>query len=132
MSTPQTVIVTGASSGIGRSAAIRFAAAGAAGLAVGRDETPPAEVVHEGRGAGGRAEYVAADITAPAAADQIVAACLEHFGSLTTLVNAAGIIAGGSIENTTDEQWAKVMDINLHAPFRLMRAATAPLAATRG
>jgi len=47
-------------------------------------------------------------------------------------VNAAGIIAGGSIENTTDEQWAKVMDINLHAPFRLMRAATAPLAESRG
>ncbi len=132
MSTPQTVIVTGASSGIGRSAAIRFAAAGAAVLAVGRNETALADVVHEARGAGGRAEYVATDITAPAAADQIVAACLEHFGSLTTLVNAAGIIAGGSIENTTDEQWAKVMDINLHAPFRLMRAATEPLAATRG
>jgi len=132
MSTAQTVIVTGASSGIGRSAAMKFAAAGAAVLAVGRNEKALAEVVKDARGAGGRAEYVAADITAPGAADQIVAACLEHFGSLTTLVNAAGIIASGSIENTTDEQWAKVMDINLHAPFRLMRAASAPLEATRG
>ena len=132
MSTAQTVIVTGASSGIGRSAAMRFAAAGAAVLAVGRNETALAEVVKDARHAGGRAEYVATDITAPGAADQIVAACLEHFGSLTTLVNAAGIIGSGSIENTTDEQWAAVMEINLHAPFRLMRAASAPLAATRG
>ena len=132
MSTAQTVIVTGASSGIGRSAAMKFAAAGAAVLAVGRNETALAETVKEARGAGGRAEYVATDITASGAADQIVAACLEHFGSLTTLVNAAGIIASGSIENTTDEQWATVMEINLHAPFRLMRAASAPLAATRG
>ena len=132
MSTAQTVIVTGASSGIGRAAAMRFAAAGAAVLAVGRNETALSTVVHDAREAGGRAEYVAADITAPQTGDQIVAACLEHFGALTTLVNAAGIIAGGSVENTTDEQWAKVMDINLHAPFRLMRAATAALAATKG
>jgi NAD(P)-dependent dehydrogenase (short-subunit alcohol dehydrogenase family) len=132
MSTAQTVIVTGASSGIGRSAAMKFAAAGAAVLAVGRNEMALAEVVKDARVAGGRAEYVATDITAPGAADQIVAACLEQFGSLTTLVNAAGIIASGSIENTTDEQWAKVMEINLHAPFRLMRAASGPLADTRG
>jgi NAD(P)-dependent dehydrogenase (short-subunit alcohol dehydrogenase family) len=132
MSTAQTVIVTGASSGIGRAAALRFASAGAAVLAVGRNETALAGVVNDAREAGGRAEYVATDITAPEAADQIVAACLEQFGALTTLVNAAGIIAGGSVENTTDEQWATVMDINLHAPFRMMRAATAALAATKG
>ena len=65
MSTAQTVIVTGASSGIGRSAAMKFAAAGAAVLAVGRNETALAEVVKDARDAGGRAEYVAADITAP-------------------------------------------------------------------
>ena len=64
--------------------------------------------------------------------DRIVAACLERFGTLTTLVNAAGIIATGTIESTTDEQWAKVMDINLHAPFRLMRAATDALIASGG
>ena len=123
----QTVIVTGASSGIGRATTLKFAAAGAAVLAVGRNELALAEVVKEARGAGGRADRCVADITAPDVPDRIVAACLEPFGTLTTLVNAAGIIATGTIETTTDEQWAKVMDINLHAPFRLMRAATAPL-----
>ena len=44
----------------------------------------------------------------------------------------AGIIATGSVESTTDEEWAKVMDINLHAPFRLMRAAAAALTASGG
>ena len=64
--------------------------------------------------------------------ERIISACLERFGSLTTLVNAAGIIATGTVEVTTDEQWAKVMDINLHAPFRLMRAAAAALIASGG
>jgi NAD(P)-dependent dehydrogenase (short-subunit alcohol dehydrogenase family) len=128
----QTVIVTGASSGIGRATTLKFAAAGASVLAVGRDGTALAGVVKEAAGLGGRAELFVADVTAPDIPERIVSACLERFGTLTTLVNAAGIIATGSIESTTDEQWAKVMDINLHAPFRLMRAATAPLIASGG
>ncbi len=128
----QTVIVTGASSGIGRATTLKFAAAEASVLAVGRDGAALAAVVKEAAALGGRAELFVADVTAPDMPDRIVAACLERFGTLTTLVNAAGIIATGTIESTTDEQWAKVMDINLHAPFRLMRAATDALIASGG
>jgi NAD(P)-dependent dehydrogenase (short-subunit alcohol dehydrogenase family) len=128
----QTVIVTGASSGIGRATTVKFAASGAAVLAVGRNEAALAEVVEEVTAAGGRAALFVGDITALEVAERIVSACLERFGSLTTLVNAAGIIATGTVESTTDEQWAKVMDINLHAPFRLMRAAAAALTASGG
>jgi len=128
----QTVIVTGASSGIGRATTLKFAAAGASLLAVGRDAAALAAVVKEAATLGGRADLFVADVTAPDMPDRIVAACLERFGTLTTLVNAAGIIATGTIESTTDEQWAKVMDINLHAPFRLMRAATDALIASGG
>jgi NAD(P)-dependent dehydrogenase (short-subunit alcohol dehydrogenase family) len=128
----QTVIVTGASSGIGRSAAIKFAEAGASVLAVGRNAAALEELHGHGRDAGGRIESFVADVTSGDAPGQIVAACLDRFGSLTTLVNAAGIIATGSIETTSDEQWQSVMDINLHAPFRLMRAAAPALAETRG
>ena len=132
MSTAQTVIITGASSGIGRATTLRFAGAGAAVLAVGRNEAALQEVVGEAAAAGGRADFFVADITAPDVPPRIVSACLERFGSLTTLVNAAGIIATGTVESTSDEQWAKVMDINLHAPFRMMRAAAAPLTDSGG
>jgi NAD(P)-dependent dehydrogenase (short-subunit alcohol dehydrogenase family) len=128
----QTVVVTGASSGIGRATTLKFAASGAAVLTVGRSAAALAEVVKEVTAEGGRAELFVADVTVPDAPERIVAACLERFGSLTTLVNAAGIIATGTVESTTDEQWATVMNINLHAPFRLMRAATAALIASRG
>ena len=128
----QTVIVTGASSGIGRATTLKFAAAEASVLAVGRDGAALAAVDKEAAALGGRADLFVADVTAPDMPDRIVAACLERFGTLTTLVNAAGIIATGTIESTTDEQWAKVMDINLHAPFRLMRAATDALIASGG
>jgi NAD(P)-dependent dehydrogenase (short-subunit alcohol dehydrogenase family) len=129
---PQSVIVTGASSGIGRATALRFAGAGASGLAVGRKEEGLRETVEAAGKDGGRVVPFVADVTALDAGERLVAACLGRFGGLTTLVNAAGIIATGSIETTTDEQWATVMDINVHAPFRLMRAATPALIASKG
>ncbi len=126
------IIVTGASSGIGRAAALRFGAAGAEVLAVGRDESALLEVAATIDRGGGRAATVVADVTDAAAPARIVAAALEHFGGITTVVNAAGIIGSGSVETTTDEQWDAMMDINVRAPFRLMRAATAELIKARG
>jgi NAD(P)-dependent dehydrogenase (short-subunit alcohol dehydrogenase family) len=81
---------------------------------------------------GGRGETLAVDVTQANAAEQIVAAAVHHFGGLTTLVNAAGIIGTGSIETTTDDQWDAMMDINSRAPFRLMRAAVPALIQSKG
>lgn len=128
----QQVIVTGASSGIGRAAALRFARAGAAVLAVGRDEAALGEVVAAVNLDGGAASALRADVTDPSAPERIVAAALERLGGLTTLVNAAGIIGNGTIESTTDGEWDTMMDINARAPFRLMRAAMPALIASRG
>lgn len=126
------VIVTGATSGIGKATAIRFAAAGAGVLAVGRNETALADLPSGAGRDGGRIVPFAADVTEESSPARIVAAALEHFGRLTSLVNAAGIIGSGAVDTTTDAQWDEMMDINVRAPFRLMRAAVDALSATRG
>src|SRR5258707_14943407 len=128
----QIVVITGASSGIGRAAAVRFGREGAAVLAVGRKAPALREVARAVEQAGGRCVPYEADVTAAAAPDAIVARAVQAFGGLTTLVNGAGIIATGTIENTPDAAWDEMLDINLRAPFRLMRAATPHLVASRG
>jgi NAD(P)-dependent dehydrogenase (short-subunit alcohol dehydrogenase family) len=128
----QAVVVTGASSGIGRAAALKFGREGAAVLAVGRQQHVLDEVVDEIRGAGGRAEALALDVTGPDAPQAVVRAVETAFGGLTALVNAAGIIGSGTVETTTDQAWDEMLDINLRAPFRLMRAAIPMLTASRG
>jgi NAD(P)-dependent dehydrogenase (short-subunit alcohol dehydrogenase family) len=132
MATDQQVIVTGASSGIGRATALRFGREGAAVLVVGRDEAALIEVATAVSREGGRGEVLAADVTAAEAPSRIVRSAVERLGGLTTLVNAAGIIGSGSIETTTDEQWDTMLDINARAPFRLMRAAVPALTQSRG
>ena len=123
------VIVTGATSGIGRAAAEAFARNGAAVVVTGRDERALADIVAS---IGGRAVACAADVTADAAPQRIVDTALEAFGGIDVLVNAAGIIATGTVQTTTDEAWDSMMDVNLRAPFRLMRAAAPHLASRRG
>jgi NAD(P)-dependent dehydrogenase (short-subunit alcohol dehydrogenase family) len=128
----QQVIVTGASSGIGRAAALRFGRAGASVLAVGRDEQALGDVAAEIERAGGHASVCRVDVTDASAPGLIVETAVERLGGVSTLVNAAGIIASGSVESTADDGWDAMMDINVRAPFRLMRAATAALAVARG
>jgi NAD(P)-dependent dehydrogenase (short-subunit alcohol dehydrogenase family) len=128
----QTVVVTGATSGIGRASAIRFGRDGASVLAVGRKAAALKEVVRDVELAGGRAVAFEADVTDAAAPDAIVGAAVAAFDGLTAIVNAAGIIATGSVEHTSDAAWDEMIDINLRAPFRLMRAAASHLIASKG
>lgn len=126
------VIVTGASSGIGRAVALRFARAGASVLAVGRDAAALTRVTVEVETIGGRAVPSVVDVTAPDAPDRIVSDAVNHFGAITTLINAAGVIGSGTVETTSDREWDAMLDINVRAPFRLMRAATPALSDSKG
>jgi NAD(P)-dependent dehydrogenase (short-subunit alcohol dehydrogenase family) len=128
----KTVIVTGATSGIGRAAAEAFGREGASVVIVGRDETGLAEAATAVRLAGGTAAMCRADVTDDAAPDRVVQTTVNAFGGIDVLVNAAGVIATGSLEATTDEVWDRMMAVNARAPFRLMRAALPHLTARQG
>ena len=128
----QMVVVTGASSGIGRAAAIRFGREGAAVLAVGRKAPELDGVAQAVTSAGGRCVPFVADVTAADAPEAIARKAGASIGGIDALVNAAGIIANGMVENTSDAAWDEMLDINLRAPFRLMRAAAPLLVASKG
>ncbi len=125
-------IVTGASSGIGRATALALAAEGAAVAVVAREAATLESVVADCRHAGAEAIGLAADLTSAAGPDAIVRDTVARFGGVNVVVNAAGIIAMGTTEGTSDEAWDRMMDLNLRAPFRLMRAAFPHLQQRRG
>lgn len=130
--TSKIAIVTGATSGIGRATADAFTRAGAHLVVVGRNRDALAETQALVTAAGGRSVACAVDVTTPDAPGLIVAAALEAFGGIDVLVNAAGVIASGAMEATTDEAWDAMMAVNVRAPFRLMREAAPHLAARKG
>jgi NAD(P)-dependent dehydrogenase (short-subunit alcohol dehydrogenase family) len=130
--TGKTVIVTGATSGIGRAAAEAFGRDGASTVLVGRHEQELTEAVAAVREGGAQAVACRADVTADEAPQRIVDAAIEAFGQIDVLVNAAGVIASGTLDKTTDEIWDTMMAVNLRAPFRLMRAAAPHLTARKG
>jgi NAD(P)-dependent dehydrogenase (short-subunit alcohol dehydrogenase family) len=123
MLTNKVAIVTGASSGIGHATAVALARAGALVAAVGRNADALERTIAECRHDGGTAMAIATDLTAAAGPDEIVRHTVARFGSVDIVVNAAGIIAMGTADDTADELWDRVMDLNVRAPFRLMRAA---------
>jgi NAD(P)-dependent dehydrogenase (short-subunit alcohol dehydrogenase family) len=125
-------IVTGGSSGIGRATARRLAGDRFAIAAVARDADALAAVCRDIERDGGRAAAIVADVTHDDAPQRIVAEATERFGRIDALVNAAGIIASGGVADTTDENWDVMMDVNVRAPFRLIRAAADYLAARGG
>ena len=113
-------MVTGGSSGIGLEVGRRLAAEGGRVLLIGRGEDALRAAADA---CGERAGWLAADVTAPDAAERIVAACTERFARLDVIVNGASASSVTAIEELTDADWQAAWEINVMAPMRLMRAA---------
>ncbi|MFH8336841.1 SDR family NAD(P)-dependent oxidoreductase [Streptomyces sp. AM6-12] len=126
-SRPLTALVTGATSGIGRAIARRLAADGLSVVVVGRNAERGAEVVAEIAAAGGRARFVAADLTEPDAADRLAA----EVGEVEVLVNNAGVAQWAPTEEMTPADYDAMFAGNVRAPFFLV-AAFAPAMAAKG
>jgi NAD(P)-dependent dehydrogenase (short-subunit alcohol dehydrogenase family) len=125
-------VVTGASSGIGRATALLFARSGWDVVAFGRYEIDLTSLRDEARGADGSIKIHLGDITEISQIDRLVSETIESFSRINVLVNAAGIIKNGSIENTTLDDWDKMMNINLRSAFYLTQKCVPHLAATKG
>lgn len=123
------VIVTGASSGIGRASALLFAEKGSQVIAIGRSEKDLNAMRDEARG---KIKIQLADIRQTSQVERIIIETAENFGQIDVLVNAAGIIQSGSIENTTLEDWDKMLNINLRAVFFMMQKCVPHLEKTKG
>lgn len=118
-----TAIVTGASSGIGRATAIAMAREGARVALVARREEALAQVAETIAAHGGEVLIAPADLMDSAAREQVVARTVEKFGGVDALVNAAGVIRFGTIENTSLTAWRDMFELNVAAVFHLMQLA---------
>ncbi|HEX9039972.1 MAG TPA: SDR family NAD(P)-dependent oxidoreductase [Trebonia sp.] len=128
----KTALVTGASSGIGRSAAVALAAAGAQVALVARRAGRLADLAAEIEANGGKALARAADVTSEADATSAVADAAAHFGGLDILVNAAGMTQVGKVENADLADWRYVMELNFWAALYTSRAAIPALKTSGG
>ena len=126
----RSILVTGASRGIGRRVAERLAKLGARLTVTARSEDELGTLVSEIRANGGVAEAVPVDLTDPQQRELLVATAVERHGGIDVLVNAAGVASFGEFITSTPEILRKVMEINFFAPAELMRSVRPHLEAS--
>jgi NAD(P)-dependent dehydrogenase (short-subunit alcohol dehydrogenase family) len=125
-------VITGASSGIGGAAAGKFAKEKAVVVAVARTEAALKEIESKMKEHSPQSSYIVADVTEENAASRIIEQSVELHGGIDILVNAAGIIGSGTIENTRIDDWDYMLNINLRAVFLLCQEALPYIIERRG
>ena len=123
----QVAIVTGAARGIGRAIALAFVDEGAKVALADVDGERLARLREEIVARGGQALPVPCDISKNSDVKEMVDQVLKAFGRIDVLVNNAGIIRRGTIETVTEEDWDRVIAINLKGTFNCCKAVVAPM-----
>jgi NAD(P)-dependent dehydrogenase (short-subunit alcohol dehydrogenase family) len=127
-----TALITGGTSGIGRAAANKLAQLGIHVLVVGRNAERGEKTVDEIRAAGGKADFISADLQDAASARSVAKKAIDlGSGHVDILVNNAGIYPFGPTHEMTEEEFDSVFSINVKVPYFLV-AELAPLMAKRG
>jgi NAD(P)-dependent dehydrogenase (short-subunit alcohol dehydrogenase family) len=117
------VLITGATSGIGEGTAKAFADHGANVMINGRDTARGTAVRDAIRDAGGTAALSVGSVADAGYCDSLVAETVSTFGRLDVLFNNAGVVTHGPIDETSDADWQRVIDINVSGSFFMARAA---------
>jgi short-subunit dehydrogenase len=118
----QVVVITGASSGIGRETALELGRRGAAVVLAARNETALQETAREVERLGGRAEVVVTDVAEWQQVDHLASTAVERFGRIDTWINNAAISTYGTVEQTTPEELTRVIQVNLVGQIYGMKA----------
>ena len=114
-------VVTGASSGIGKATASLLAKNGATVVAVGRNEKELLALSEGLKAKKGSVKIHLADVNEFSQIERMVSETVQNFGQIDILVNSAGVIKTGSIENTTMDDWDKMMNLNVRSVFNLIQ-----------
>ncbi len=116
------VLVTGGATGIGRAVALAFAREGA-GVMIGDVDARAEETVAQIVATGGRAAFAGADVTDPAALDDLVRACVERFGGLHAAFNNAGVLPPPAVFHETSlDEFERTLAVDVKGVFLAMRA----------
>ncbi len=119
----KTVLVTGASSGIGRETALAFAGAGANVVLVARRAAALAKVASQARAAGVEALSVATDVTNPTAVAACFRKAVQRFGSVDIVVNNAGVLLPAKVVDLDPADLQRMLDVNLFGALHVLQAA---------
>ena len=126
------VLITGATSGIGRESAILFSKCGAQLVLTGRDEEILSQVQKEVEINGSKCRYFTGDLIDHQFREALITETVEYFGKLDVLINAAGIIGSGTVAKTSLEDFDYMMNVNLRSVFHLMQLAIPHLVKSTG
>lgn len=128
----QVVVVLGASSGIGREVALRFGAEGAKVVVAARSESGLTSLVQTIESRGGRAISVICDVADPAQVERVAASAVQAFGRIDTWVNVAATTIYARFEDTSPEEFRRVMEVNYLGQIHGALAALPRLRETGG